>query len=159
MFALPALSPSAQSQTPHWWYYGCPRGQIPQAPGKIPNPGTRGWVRYQSCLQQFLSVSPQQSAKIVPILADEGQKVIKIREDNSLSKVQKIQAIKALHRQSDPQLKALLSSAQYGEARSRPATGHSMGHSGKTRLAVTRKLIPVLMPFDPRRRATTTEPG
>ena len=115
MFALPALSPSAQSQTPHWWYYGCPRGQIPQAPGQIPNRGTRGWVRYQSCLQQFLSVSPQQSAKIVPILADEGQKVIKIREDNSLSKVQKIQAIKALHRQSDPKLKALLSPAQYAK--------------------------------------------
>jgi hypothetical protein len=49
----------------------------------------------------------------VPILAHEGQKVVAIRDNNSLSKVQKIQGIKALHRQSDPQLKAILSSAQY----------------------------------------------
>jgi hypothetical protein len=112
IFVLPAFTPSAQSQT-HWWYYGCPRGPIPQAPGKIPNPGTAGWARYQSCLQQYLGVSPQQSARIAPILAGEGQKVVAIRENNSLSKVQKIQGVEALHRQSDPQLKAILSSAQY----------------------------------------------
>jgi hypothetical protein len=64
-------------------------------------------------LQQQLSVSPQQSAKIVPILANEGQKVIAIRNDNLLSKVQKIQGVKALQEQSDQQLKAILSSAQY----------------------------------------------
>ena len=33
----------------------------------------RGY-QYQSCLQQNLSVSPQQSAQIAPILADEGKK-------------------------------------------------------------------------------------
>jgi hypothetical protein len=112
IFVLPAFTPSAQAQN-HWWYYGCPRGPIPQAPGKIPNPGTAGWARYRSCLQQYLSVSPQQSARLAPILAGEGQKVIAIRENNSLSKVQKIQGVNALQRQSDPQLKAILSSAQY----------------------------------------------
>ncbi len=113
MLALPALTPSAQSQRPPWWYYACFQDFIPQAPGNIPNPGTAGWGKYQNCLQQNLSVSPRQSAQIAPILANEGRKVIAIRNNNLLSNVQKIQEVKTLQQQSDPQLKAILSSAQY----------------------------------------------
>ena len=113
ILVLPAFTPCAQSQRPPWWYYACFQGFIPQAPGNIPDRGTTGWVQYQSCLQQQLSVSPQQSAKIVPILANEGQKVIAIRNNNLLSKVQKIQEVKTIQQQSDQQLKAILSSAQY----------------------------------------------
>ncbi len=113
IFVLPALTPSAQPQTPPWWYYGCPQGIIPQVRGNIPNPGSAGWAQYEKCLQQYLSVSPQQSAQIAPILANEGRKVIAIRNNNSLSNVQKVQGIKAIHQQFDQQLKAILSSAQY----------------------------------------------
>ena len=49
----------------------------------------------------------------MPILANEGRKVIAIRNNNSLSNVQKMQGVKAIQQQSDPQLKAILSSAQY----------------------------------------------
>src|SRR5207244_12178305 len=79
----------------------------------IPDPGTTGWAQYQSCLQQQLTVSPQQSARILPVIADEGRKVIAIRNNNLLSNVQKIQEVKTLQKQSDQQLKAILSSAQY----------------------------------------------
>jgi len=113
IFLLPALTPSVQPQTPPQWYYGCPQGSISQVPGNIPNPDTTGWAQYQSCLQQRLSVSPQQSAQIVPILANEGRKLIATRNNNSLSDVQKIQEVTSLQKQSDPQLKAILSSAQY----------------------------------------------
>jgi hypothetical protein len=113
IFLLPALTPSVQPQTPPLWYYGCPQGSISQVPGNIPDPGTTGWTQYQSCLQQRLSVSPQQSAQMVPILADEGRKLIATRNNNSLSDVQKIQEVTSLQKQSDPQLKAILSSAQY----------------------------------------------
>ena len=113
ILVLPAFTPCAQSQKPPWWYYACFQGFIPQAPGNIPDPGTTGWAQYQSCLQQQLSVSPQKSAKIVPILANEGQKVMAIRNNNSLSNVQKTQEVTSLQKQSDPQLKAILSSAQY----------------------------------------------
>jgi len=113
ILVLPAFTPSAQSQKPPWWYYACFQDFIPQAPGNIPDPGTTGWAQYQGCLQQQLSVSPQQSAKIVPILANEGRKVIAIRNNNLLSNVQKIREVKDLQKQSDPQLKAILSSAQY----------------------------------------------
>jgi len=110
---LSALTPSAQAQTRPWWFYGCPKGVIAQIPGDVPGPGTAGWTQYQSCLQQNLSVSPQQSAQIAPILANEGQKVMAIRNNNSLSNVQKTQEVTSLQKQSDPQLKAILSSAQY----------------------------------------------
>jgi hypothetical protein len=113
IFLLPALTPSVQSQTRPWWFYGCPKGVLAQIPGDVPGPGTTGWTQYQSCLEQNLSVSPQQSAQIVPILANEGRKVIAIRNNNSLSNVQKSEAVKTLQKQSDPQLKAILSSAQY----------------------------------------------
>jgi hypothetical protein len=117
ILVLPALTPSAQPQTPPWWYYGCPQGSTSQVPASIPNPGTTEWAQYQSCLQQRLSVSPQQSAQTVPILANEGRKVIAIRNNNSLSNVQKIQGVTAIQQQSDPQLKAILSSTQYEKLR------------------------------------------
>src|SRR2546423_1510692 len=96
IFALPMLTLPVQSQTPPWWYYGCPQGLIPQVPGNIPSPRTAGWPQYQSCLQQNLSVSVQQSAKITPILANEGRKVIAIRNNNLLSNIQNTQEVKAL---------------------------------------------------------------
>ena len=113
IFLLPALTPSVQPQTRPWWFYGCPKGVVAQIPGDVPAPGSLGWTQYQSCLQQNLSVSPEQSAKIAPILSNEGRQVIAIRNNNSLSDAQKIQEVKSLQRQSDPQLKAILSSAQY----------------------------------------------
>jgi len=110
---LPMLTPSAQPQTRPWWFYGCPKGVVAQIPGDVPAPGSVGRTQYQSCLQQNLSVSPEQSAKIAPILSNEGRQVIAIRNNNSLSDAQKIQEVKSLQRQSDPQLKAILSAAQY----------------------------------------------
>ena len=117
IFLLPAVTPSVQPQTPPLWFYGCPKGVVTQIPGDVPGPGTAGWTEYQSCLQQNLSVSPQQSAQIVSILANEGRQVIVIRNNNSPSSVQKTEGVKTLQKQSDPQLKAILPSAQYEKLR------------------------------------------
>jgi periplasmic protein CpxP/Spy len=64
-------------------------------------------------IAQQLNLTPQQKAKILPILADEAPKVQAIKNDNSLSKIQKIQHLKAVHQQTDPQMKAILSPEQY----------------------------------------------
>ena len=83
-------------------------------------------TQYQSCLQQTLGASLQQSAQIAPILANEGRKVIAITNNNSLSNVQKTQGVKTLQKQSDPQLKAILSSAQHDKLKvgaTRPSDG------------------------------------
>jgi periplasmic protein CpxP/Spy len=60
-----------------------------------------------------LSLTPQQKAKVLPILADEGPKVEAIKNNTSLSKIQKMEQLRAIHQQTDPQMKAILSPAQY----------------------------------------------
>jgi Spy/CpxP family protein refolding chaperone len=62
---------------------------------------------------QQLNLTPQQKEKVLPILVAEGPKVQAIKNDNSLSKIQKIQQLKAIHQQTDPQMKAILSPEQY----------------------------------------------
>jgi hypothetical protein len=64
-------------------------------------------------IAQQLDLTPQQKAKILPILADEVPKVQRIKNDNSLTKIEKIEQVRAIHRQTDPQMKAILSPAQY----------------------------------------------
>jgi protein CpxP len=64
-------------------------------------------------IAQQLSLTPQQKEKILPILAAEAPKVQAIKNDNSLSKLQKVQQLKAIHQQTDPQMKAILSPEQY----------------------------------------------
>jgi hypothetical protein len=84
MFVLPAATSSAQNKA----------------------------AKVQAIAQQ-LDLTPQQKIKILPILTDEAPKVEAIKNDNSLSKVQKIQQIRAIHKQTDPQMKAILSQEQY----------------------------------------------
>ncbi len=64
-------------------------------------------------IAQQLNLTPQQKEKVLPILIGEGPKVQAIKNDNSLSKIQKIQQLKAIHQQTDPQMKAILSPEQY----------------------------------------------
>lgn len=64
-------------------------------------------------IAKYLSLTPQQKDKVLPVLADEAPKVRAIKDDPSLSRMQRAQRIKALHQQNDPQMKAILSPAQY----------------------------------------------
>ena len=69
-------------------------------------------AKVQAIAQQ-LDLTPQQKQKVLPILADEAPKVEAIKNDNSLSKIQKVQQLRAIHQQTDPQIKAILSQEQY----------------------------------------------
>jgi len=64
-------------------------------------------------ISQQLNLTPQQKAKILPILANEGPKIEAIKNNSSLSGFQKMQQIRAIHQQTDPQMKAILSPDQY----------------------------------------------
>jgi Spy/CpxP family protein refolding chaperone len=64
-------------------------------------------------IAQYLNLTPEQKAKILPILAGEVPKVKAIKNDRSFSRIQKMQRIKAIHQQNDPQMKAILSPEQY----------------------------------------------
>jgi periplasmic protein CpxP/Spy len=64
-------------------------------------------------ISQQLNLTPRQKAKILPILADEAPKVEAVKNNSSLSGFQKMQQITAIHQQTDPQMKAILSPDQY----------------------------------------------
>jgi len=72
-----------------------------------------GAMSKAEAIAQQLNLTPQQKIKILPILRDEGPKVQAIKNDNSLSRIQKVQQLKALHQQTDPQMKAILTPQQY----------------------------------------------
>ena len=64
-------------------------------------------------ISQQLDLTPQQKAKVLPILADEAPKVEAVKNNSSLSGMQKMQQLRAIHQQTDPQMKAILSPTQY----------------------------------------------
>jgi periplasmic protein CpxP/Spy len=72
-----------------------------------------GAMQKAQAVAQELNLTPQQKEKILPILAAEVPKVNAIKNDNSLSKIQKMEQVRAIHQQTDPQMKALLSPEQY----------------------------------------------
>ena len=72
-----------------------------------------GGLSKAEAIAQQLNLTPEQKVKILPILRDEVPKVNAIKNDNSVSNMQKMQQIRAIHQQTDPQMKAVLSPAQY----------------------------------------------
>ena len=72
-----------------------------------------GKLSQLEAISQQLELTPQQKVKILPILRDELPKVEAIKNENSLTRMQKAQQIRAIHQQTDPQMKAILSPAQY----------------------------------------------
>ena len=72
-----------------------------------------GGLSKAEAIAQQLNLTPEQKVKILPILRDEVPKVNAIKRDNSVSNTQKMQQIRAIHQQTDPQMKAILSPAQY----------------------------------------------
>jgi len=72
-----------------------------------------GAMQKAQAIAQQLNLTPQQKEKVLPILADEVPKVNAIKNDNSLSKMQKMQQLRAIHQQTDPQMKGILTPEQY----------------------------------------------
>ena len=93
-----------------------------------------GAMQKAQAVAQELNLTPQQKEKILPILVTEGPKVNAIKNDNSLSKIQKMQQIRAIHQQTDPQMRAILSPEQYQKLKQirlqalKDATAGHMGH-------------------------------
>ena len=60
-----------------------------------------------------LHVTHKQAKQLFPILNAEEPQLQAIRNDPSLSRTEKIQRLQAVHEQSDPQIKAILTPAQF----------------------------------------------
>jgi Spy/CpxP family protein refolding chaperone len=72
-----------------------------------------GAMQKAQAVAQELNLTPQQKEKILPILAAEVPKVNAIKNDNSLSRMQKMEQVRAIHQQTDPQMKSILTPEQY----------------------------------------------
>ena len=60
-----------------------------------------------------LHLTRQQEKQLIPIMRAEEPQLEAIRNDTSLSEVQKLQRLQAIHNQSNPQVKAILTPEQY----------------------------------------------
>ncbi len=64
-------------------------------------------------LAKQLNLTPQQKMKLFPILKEEAPKVEAIKANTSLTGMQKMEQLHALHEQTNPQVQAILSPQQY----------------------------------------------
>jgi len=81
---------------------------IPTAPGQAPDAAAK-----LEALSTQLQLTPQQKGEMLPILKEEGPKIEAIKNNTSLSGIQKMEQLRAIHNESAPQLQKILSPAQY----------------------------------------------
>jgi hypothetical protein len=81
---------------------------VPAAPGQAPDPAAK-----LEALSKQLQLTLQQKGEMLPILKEEGPKLEAIKNNTSLSGIQKMQQLRAIHNESAPQLQKILSPAQY----------------------------------------------
>ena len=60
-----------------------------------------------------LHLTVEQEKQLLPILQAEEPKLEAIKNDQSLSRAEKLQRLRAVHNESNPQVKAILTPAQY----------------------------------------------
>jgi hypothetical protein len=80
----------------------------PTAPGQAAAAATK-----LEALSKQLQLTPQQKGEMLPILQAEGPKLEAIKNNSSLSGMQKMRQLRAIHNESAPQLQKILSPAQY----------------------------------------------
>src|SRR5450432_1398002 len=80
----------------------------PAAPGQSP-----GGEEKVIALAQQLKLTPQQEVAVLPILKAEAPKLEAIKNDPSLSGMQKMKQLRAIHRANAAPLQKILTPAQY----------------------------------------------
>ena len=64
-------------------------------------------------LAKQLNLTADQKQKLLPVLADEAPKLKAVKDDTTSTGLQKLQKIRAIHAETDPKVKAILSPEQY----------------------------------------------
>ncbi len=64
-------------------------------------------------LAKQLNLTPQQKMQLMPILKADAPKLEAVKNNTSLGPLQKLEQMKAIHAQSDPQIKSILNPQQY----------------------------------------------
>lgn len=84
-----------------------------QQPPASAAPGAPIEIEKQGKVAQVLNLSPQQESQLKPILDAEAPKVKAVAEDPNLSPDEKKSKLKAIHDQTDPLVKSILTPVQY----------------------------------------------
>ena len=80
----------------------------PAAPGQAPDAAAK-----LQALSQQLKLTPEQKLKLLPILQAEAPKLEAIKNDPSLSGMQKMKQLRAIHSENAAPLQKILTPAQY----------------------------------------------
>jgi|SRR5215472_2906774 len=72
-----------------------------------------GQAEKLAALAKQLNLTPQQKQQLMPILEADAPKIEAIKNNTSLGPMQKMEQLKAIHAQSDPQIKSILNPQQY----------------------------------------------
>jgi periplasmic protein CpxP/Spy len=83
-------------------------GSMPRAHAQAP-----AQAQKLQAIAKQLNLTPQQKMQLMPILEADAPKVQAIKNSTTLGPMQKLEQIKAIHAQSDPQVKAILNPQQY----------------------------------------------
>ena len=78
----------------------------------LPAQNEEKMAKVQAVAQQ-LQLTPEQKVKVLPILEQEAPKLEAIKNNSSLSGLQKMKQIRAIHAETAPELQKILSPAQY----------------------------------------------
>jgi len=81
---------------------------IPAAPGQAAAAAAK-----LEALGKQLNLTPQQKGELLPILQAEGPKLEAIKNNSSLSGMQKMRQLRAIHNESAPQMQKILNPEQY----------------------------------------------
>lgn len=81
--------------------------------GQAPAAGNAEKAKKLAALAKQLNLTPQQEQQLMPILKADAPKIEAIKNNSSLGPLQKMEQIKAIHAQSDPQVKQILNPQQY----------------------------------------------
>ncbi len=85
-------------------------GLIGISPAQAQNAQTAGRIK---TLSKQLNLTQQQKVELVPLVESEAPKIKKIKGDRSMTPAQKIEAIRAIHTENEPRVKAILTPEQY----------------------------------------------
>lgn len=78
----------------------------------LPAQNEEKMAKVQAIAQQ-LQLTPEQKVKVLPILEQEAPKLEAVKNNTSLSGLQKMKQIRAIHAETAPELQKILSPAQY----------------------------------------------
>jgi protein CpxP len=87
---------------------------VPGAKAQTPAGGSPSAAAQKlAMIAKQLNLTPEQKAKLAPILEAEAPKIKALKENASLSSMQKLDQLRAIHQQTDPQVKSILTAQQY----------------------------------------------